>query len=1097
MLKILGVLIAAMLAAQAPPVALAQTNSSNRGSAASDTSGASVELHIREGLDAARRSEWATAIERFTQAHLLAPDNPVPLYNLGLAHMSADHPTAAIAWWEAYLAAAPGADNADRVRGEIQRLQRVAIETARAYFEAAWTGIPQLSGPARQSQRWDIERHSGQATPVFGTEVNDSMRVAMATWLREMRAPSAALTHLEAVLDTSMRNRELEAAATTLAEAREFAEARRYAGSITDETRRSAAVAKIAEAEEVARADSVIDAQLSRRQYPAAQIASFMTRSENHAPGGYMSYALFTKLVQRGFHAEAAQIASQVATTPQREQLLADIAAAKLRTGDIGGASAHAREILDRAALPRDEIMRATEAINRVDAGEFESALRIVTSQMSDSYGLRGPALAAIARGAKQRGDTALAERAEQIRRGVGTRPDVNPIVAALAISEDYDAALALAAIADPDWLFLWVDRYDTSGAVIDLLSESAGLEAGYAKVAFVATLRGNRRAAQRAVDLAKDPVLRYFVHRNVAWAHTVAGRYSQAMEDVEGWPRPQSDNRSSELSYHASRAQALAAVAVHAARAGRFEHSRRALAAMPAVTAVPGRGVAFAVIAAYAAMNVGDAYSAAGDAASSRQLYEIAAEALHAYFTNASVVLASNAWFNGDDRLISRATERLLRSYPGAADRIAPRQRADIAAWSRAALVVSGEAPATLLRRLVERDARELPRSSAYAARRIVEDLMRLETVAPGRLKVPTGIEPPARDRAAAQAGTTPRPPQVPGTAAWRADPRISSGEIRSASWEPGDTEVNERYRDYWVYRGRAGERIVITATSDVGAAVTLGTRGPSDTVTWRVGASNPLTAVLPVTADYRIAVEAGYANRTGLYTLTVQSSQFIEAGGHTPGPGDASLTLNAKCEVQAARLRVGFSCPSGWTRTQWDGYKGTHVQVNYRHHGDLRINVNVQVLTLGVPAETASGSSVVYFNVEDFFRKTQAEVYGDRGVSAVEELALPNARWRLFSANVLSNIATNGPLGNLFPVDAFLETRIEGDFPRTSPRQDIPWNWADQLYPFIPGTRHDFAVAGFDQNLVVVTVSGPREVITPELIRAVAGSVTTSPPE
>lgn len=1058
------------------------------------TVGNAVEQFISDGLAAARASDWPRAVERFTQAHLLAPDNPVPLYNLGLAHMTAGHPTAAVGWWEAYLAAAPTADNAARLRGEIERVERVALETARGHFEAAWEGLQQITGPERQTQRSDIEYSWRAAAPFFAAALTDSVRLSLASELGSLGEHAAALAHLERVSDNLVRDGVLESRAGAHAVNQDFDFARRYALAIRDQARQGAALRTVDQALEAWRVDSSLDARLRRREYPTDEVAAQIARGGDYAPGGGRFHLLIIRLARHGFYDEALRLMAPVAPSPARDQLLSALAAARLRAGDLDGARAHARTILERAGVPRDEIMSAADAVCAAATGDAERALSIVASSMSDTQ-LRAQALAAIAYDARNRQDRALADRADQLRNALPGGPEraaVNDLALAFAIVGDYDEALALATIASRDWLIFLEESYQTDGEVADLLAGAAALEAGYGKVAFVAAVRGQEREMRRALERASDPALRYLVHRNAAWGHAVAGRFQQAISALEEWPMPPADKRGAVIAYHYSRAQVLAAVAARAARAGRFDDARRALAAMPAVPGVPARGALLTRLAADAAMDVGDAYVAGGEAESARAMYDLAADFIRAFRTDATAALASGE--RRYERLLEPAMARLLKSHPDAADRVTTRQRPEIERWTRRALAISNEQPGAVLQRLVERDARDLPRASGYAARRIAEDLLRLEAASPGRARIPSGVEPPVRDRAA-QARTLAQHPRIAGTAAWRAFPRVAVGETRSAAWEPGDHESSEKYHDDWVFQTRAGERVTITVSAGENLKLYLATRGPADTANrWiaeRTGLNNnhEIAFVAPVDGEYLIYIETYNPNRTGVYTLRLNSSRLIEVTGRPPRASDASLRPSSRCDAATGTTRVGFACPSGWTVTEWT--EGTHyVQLNYRHPGDLRVNVNVQLISHGVPVSLWGRSMMVYFDAEDFVRKQRAEVYWDRGLSPVEELVLPNGKWHFFSATAAPE-AVSPRLGNLFPVDPYLEP---GRTAGRDTRSGLPWNWSEDLKPLTAGTVHHYAVTSLGGKLLVIIVAGPADIVTTELARAMATSATAS---
>ncbi|MCB7128586.1 MAG: tetratricopeptide repeat protein [Candidatus Brocadiales bacterium] len=72
------------------------------------------------GYAAAEQGEWGLAIKYFSEAQKAAPESPEVLFNLAFACSNAGgRDILAIAWYRAYLAAAPDAPNAAEVRKEI------------------------------------------------------------------------------------------------------------------------------------------------------------------------------------------------------------------------------------------------------------------------------------------------------------------------------------------------------------------------------------------------------------------------------------------------------------------------------------------------------------------------------------------------------------------------------------------------------------------------------------------------------------------------------------------------------------------------------------------------------------------------------------------------------------------------------------------------------------------------------------------------------------------------------------------------------------------------------------------------------------------
>src|ERR1700681_1740199 len=79
---------------------------------------------IKKGIIAANEQEWDIAIQSFQDARKSAPDAPEVYYNLGLAESRIPgRELRAIAWFGAYLAAAPNAPNAAAVDDFVVGLQ--------------------------------------------------------------------------------------------------------------------------------------------------------------------------------------------------------------------------------------------------------------------------------------------------------------------------------------------------------------------------------------------------------------------------------------------------------------------------------------------------------------------------------------------------------------------------------------------------------------------------------------------------------------------------------------------------------------------------------------------------------------------------------------------------------------------------------------------------------------------------------------------------------------------------------------------------------------------------------------------------------------
>ncbi|MFN0317946.1 MAG: SecDF P1 head subdomain-containing protein [Burkholderiales bacterium] len=76
----------------------------------------------QRALDAASNGDWPTAVAAFKEAITAAPYSPALMFNLGLAYQRGGWSVPAAMWYQAYLAALPGAANASEVRAEIRKL---------------------------------------------------------------------------------------------------------------------------------------------------------------------------------------------------------------------------------------------------------------------------------------------------------------------------------------------------------------------------------------------------------------------------------------------------------------------------------------------------------------------------------------------------------------------------------------------------------------------------------------------------------------------------------------------------------------------------------------------------------------------------------------------------------------------------------------------------------------------------------------------------------------------------------------------------------------------------------------------------------------
>lgn len=107
-----------------------------------------AQAELDRGLAAAEEKQWDLAIKHFAEAQNTARTNPQILFNLGLAHDKAGHELAALAWLQAYLAAAPRAPNADAIRKEIARLDIATEAKINTLAKLAIDSANKLPGPS-------------------------------------------------------------------------------------------------------------------------------------------------------------------------------------------------------------------------------------------------------------------------------------------------------------------------------------------------------------------------------------------------------------------------------------------------------------------------------------------------------------------------------------------------------------------------------------------------------------------------------------------------------------------------------------------------------------------------------------------------------------------------------------------------------------------------------------------------------------------------------------------------------------------------------------------------------------------------------------
>lgn len=147
---------------------------------------------VQRGLSAAKQEKWDLAIKCFSQAREAAPESPHVLFNLALAYSRAGgRDLLAIAWFRAFLAAAPDAANAQQVRAQILDHEVEIGATAQKLFSNALEAASQIPDDYQKdytykdiatAQAWagDIEGAKETAAQITGDKSSAYKGIASA-----------------------------------------------------------------------------------------------------------------------------------------------------------------------------------------------------------------------------------------------------------------------------------------------------------------------------------------------------------------------------------------------------------------------------------------------------------------------------------------------------------------------------------------------------------------------------------------------------------------------------------------------------------------------------------------------------------------------------------------------------------------------------------------------------------------------------------------------------------------------------------------------------------------------------------------------------
>lgn len=186
------------------------------------------------GLSSAKAEKWPEALEYFTQAQKSQPYSPPVLRNIGLIHARLGHGPAAVAWLNAYLAAAPLAHDTVPVLAEIAMAMEASRVKVRNIFRRAedalkpirdqrarMNAVRGLCRTMARSGEFDkacaLSRKSGDTLSLL-LELRDNFSLSLAKggniW--------GAVNILETVLDHDRRDAGWAAICAFLTSARDF-----------------------------------------------------------------------------------------------------------------------------------------------------------------------------------------------------------------------------------------------------------------------------------------------------------------------------------------------------------------------------------------------------------------------------------------------------------------------------------------------------------------------------------------------------------------------------------------------------------------------------------------------------------------------------------------------------------------------------------------------------------------------------------------------------------------------------------------------------------------------------------------------------------
>ena len=354
--------------------------------AANEPLPAAAQAAINNGINAAKESDYRTAIRHFEEARKIAPNAPTVLYDMGLAESNIPgRELRAIAWLGAYLAANPAVSNKAAVQGQIGKLKAEQQKSLLRVLKSAEVAARSLGVGVYLSSVAGAEAAAGDFASAFetarATEYAPSQSDAYGS-IAVAQARAGDISGAKSTVRLIQDEQEKHLAQT------EIVGLQITAGDIAgalDTWRSMANLSKLGGIESVT-------------QSAASYIAEAQAKSGDRA-GARATIAI------------AIKNAANITETQARDFFLSDIVAAQALCGDFADAKKTGDSIQD-VSFKAGALETVAEI--QAKAGEVSEALEFSRTIIeTDKYGFlyRDRAISRIAVVQSRRGDTAGAKK--------------------------------------------------------------------------------------------------------------------------------------------------------------------------------------------------------------------------------------------------------------------------------------------------------------------------------------------------------------------------------------------------------------------------------------------------------------------------------------------------------------------------------------------------------------------------------------------------------------------------------------------------------------------------------------------------------------